>query len=164
LSETHLAAVTKTLVILLSRSGDPQGWQGPGGAVDVLADVPGDATVDVETTSVPEGTALDVRVNPRFGQTQLVQQPVIDGANCDGSGNCTAQTVFNLSASRYSIQAESNFTAPQFQATTTLVGFLDRRIQFPVRTNRFTAPLHREFCANHLKRRGDLGSSADREV
>ena len=83
---------------------NPLGWQG---AVDVVLPAPGDTLVSVQTTGVPSGTTLEVKVKPRVGAASTTSTVPLTA--CNASGVCTAATSFNLPAGAYVVEARATF-------------------------------------------------------
>lgn len=88
----------------------PPAPQGPFGGVDVTLPGGNITNIDLATTSVPTGTAVQVSAKPRFGALPTIATiPLI---NCDGSGACLASVAMNLAAGNYVIEARATFQTP----------------------------------------------------
>lgn len=96
--------VTITSVGNITPPNPPTGWQG---AIDVVLPAPGDTVVSFETSGVPSGTTVEVKVKPRFGALPVTA--TVPLTNCDGAGVCTASTNFNLAAGAYIVEARATF-------------------------------------------------------
>ena len=96
--------VTITGVGNLTPPAGPQGWLG---AIDVVLPAPGDTVVSLQTTGVPSGTTVEVKVKPRMGAAPTTATVAL--TNCNASGVCTAATNFNLAAGAYVIEARATF-------------------------------------------------------
>jgi hypothetical protein len=84
---------------------------GLSGGIDIVLSAPGVASIDVATSGVPSGTAVQVTVKPRVGAAPVSQTVPLAAANCTGAGTCQATATFNLVAGAYVVEARATFQA-----------------------------------------------------
>lgn len=90
----------------------PVGWLGTPGLVDVLVPVAGTSTVEFETSGVPEGTLVDVRLVPRIGGDKTTQSVLLDTADCDVAGDCLGVASIDLAPGSYAVEVRPTFQTP----------------------------------------------------
>lgn len=81
------------------------------GQIDLLVDSPGPIQVDLATTDVPAGTAVEVTAKPKIGRAPFSQRVTLAPSACTG-GACTAAVVFELDPGAYILEARATFEAP----------------------------------------------------
>jgi hypothetical protein len=85
---------------------------GSQGNVDVVVNGPGDVTVELETTNLPEGSTVTLTAKPRYGiafdPEKHQAEPVVAG--CNGTTTCSfSQTLEFTEPGTYFLQAQATF-------------------------------------------------------
>jgi hypothetical protein len=86
--------------------------QGGFGLIDVQLPAPGVVDVGISARGVPSGTTVDVTMKPSPGGTPYTESVLLDPADCDAAGDCTATAAFDLAAGRFVIEAVATFQTP----------------------------------------------------
>ena len=87
---------------------DPQGFLGE---IDMIVAAPGSIQMDLETSSVPSGTDVEVTVKPKVGADPIVERVTLSAGNCV-SGVCQASVLVDLDPGAYIVEARATFEAP----------------------------------------------------
>ena len=90
----------------------PDPPQGVFGEVDIVVPAPGIVTVGIETTGVPGGTTVYVKVKPQVGTPPAEDEKNELLGNCNGAGDCSATAVFDLPAGKFFVEAQATFQTP----------------------------------------------------
>ena len=81
------------------------------GQIDLVVDAPVPVQIDLATTDVPAGTALEVTIKPKIGRAPFSERVTLAPGACSG-GACTAAVVVNLDPGGYILEARATFEAP----------------------------------------------------
>ena len=104
--------ITPTVTITgVDGKATPVNPVGHRGQIDLLVDSPGSIQIDLATTDVPAGTAVEVTAKPKIGRAPFSQRVTLAPSACSG-GACTAAVVFELDPGGYILEARATFEAP----------------------------------------------------
>ncbi|PYQ42506.1 MAG: hypothetical protein DMF77_12700 [Acidobacteria bacterium] len=100
----------KVSITAVAGQAVPPTPQGVFGVVDVQLPAPGPTSIDVQTSGVPSGTAVEVKVKARVGAPPIVASATLGG--CDANGTCSGTVTVNLAAGTYTVEARATFQQP----------------------------------------------------
>ncbi|MCC6642815.1 MAG: hypothetical protein IT386_16765, partial [Deltaproteobacteria bacterium] len=104
--------ITPTVTITgVDGKATPASPVGHRGQIDLLVDSPGPVQIDLATTDVPAGTAIEVTAKPKIGRAPFSQRVTLSPSACTGGGSCTAAVVFELDPGGYILEARATFEA-----------------------------------------------------
>lgn len=99
-------------ITMVNGQSVPQPPQGSIGGIDVVVLTPGVIPIDLETSGVPGGTVVTVKVKPQVGGAPIVQNVTLAPSDCDNAGVCAATVMVNLSSGAHFIEAQATFQTP----------------------------------------------------